>query len=120
MWYYFGKYFRIILIIGDIIKLKIEIEFLLNLYIKELNFKSVMKRWKDVICFDKGELFYFFFFYVIEVISNVVSEINWYLDILGGVLREVLVEYNGVKIEEIVVGNGLDDLIEFIVKVFVK
>lgn len=100
--------------------MKTEIESLLNPYIKELNSKSAINRRKDAIRLDKGELPYPPSPHVIEAISNAASEINRYPDILGGVLREALAEYNGVKTEQIVVGNGSDDLIELIVKVFVK
>lgn len=96
------------------------IKSLINPHIQALNSKIAIKRAKNAIRLDKGEFPYPPSPHVIQAISNAATEINRYPDILGGRLREALAQYNGVKTEQIVVGNGSDDLIELILKVFVK
>lgn len=57
---------------------------------------------------------------VVKAISEAASTINRYPEILGGCLRNALAEYTGVKEEQIIIGNGSDDLIDLIIKVFVN
>jgi histidinol-phosphate aminotransferase len=57
---------------------------------------------------------------VIQAISEAVPTINRYPEILGGSLTQALAEYTSAKKEQIFIGNGSDDLIELILKVFVK
>jgi histidinol-phosphate aminotransferase len=56
---------------------------------------------------------------VIQALHKAATEINRYPDILGGSLRARLAEYTQTQPEQIIVGNGSDDLIELILKVFV-
>jgi len=57
---------------------------------------------------------------VIKAISEAAPTINRYPEILGGCLRNALVDYTGAREEQIIIGNGSDDLIELIIKVFVN
>lgn len=56
---------------------------------------------------------------VIQAIIDAVPRLNRYPDTLGGSLRPIVADYAGVTESEIVIGNGSDDLIELITKVFV-
>ena len=96
------------------------IEHLLNDHIKALNPKEVLLRGEGAIRLDKGELPYPPSPQVIQAIADAASELNRYPDVLGGTLRGALAEYTDKKAGQIVIGNGSDDLIELIVKVFVK
>ena len=97
-----------------------KLERLLKENIKALNPKQTLYKSEDAIRLDKGELPYPPSPDVIKAICDAASEINRYPDILGGTLREALAQYTGVKTEQIVIGNGSDDLIELIIKIFVK
>lgn len=74
----------------------------------------------DGIYLDKGELPYPPSPGVIQAITQAASTVNRYPEILGGALRSALANYAGVQKEQIVIGNGSDDLIELILKIFVK
>jgi len=74
----------------------------------------------NAIRLDKGELPYPPSRQVIEAIASAARTINRYPDILGGSLRGALANYTKAKPEQIIIGNGSDDLIELIVKVFVQ
>jgi histidinol-phosphate aminotransferase len=100
--------------------LNARIEHLLNDHIKALNPKEVLLRGEGAIRLDKGELPYPPSPHVIQAIADAASELNRYPDILGGTLRGALAEYTNTKTEQIIIGNGSDDLIELIVKVFLK
>ena len=56
---------------------------------------------------------------VIKAIADTASTINRYPEMLGGSLRKALAQYANVTENEIVVGNGSDDLIELVTKVFI-
>jgi histidinol-phosphate aminotransferase len=55
---------------------------------------------------------------VVKVISDSASTINRYPKMLGGLLPDALTAYTGKSKEQIVIGNGSDDLIELIIKIF--
>ncbi len=100
--------------------MNIEIEDLVKEHIKALSPKQALQKGDRAIRLDKGELPYPPSPEVIQAIADAASEINRYPDILGGTLRGALAEYTDTKAERIIMGNGSDDLIELIVKVFVK
>jgi histidinol-phosphate aminotransferase len=93
---------------------------LLNEHIKALNPKEALHREEGAIRLDKGEFPYPPSPHVVKAIADAASQINRYPDVLGGDLREALAEYTGKKIKQIIIGNGSDDIIELIVKVFVS
>ncbi len=92
---------------------------LVNEQIKSLNPKEALHKGVDAIRLDKGELPYPPSPKVVKAIADAASHLNRYPDILGGNLREALAEYTGKKINQIIIGNGSDDLIELILKVFI-
>lgn len=57
---------------------------------------------------------------VIKAISETAPTINRYPEKLGGYLRNALVDYTGAREGQIIIGNGSDDLIDLILKVFVS
>ena len=57
---------------------------------------------------------------VAKAILEAVPNINRYPETLGGYLRNALVNYTGAREEQIIIGNGSDDLIDLILKVFVS
>lgn len=57
---------------------------------------------------------------VIEAILEAAPSINRYPEVLGGALRNALADYTGAREEQIIIGNGSDDLIDLIIKVFVS
>lgn len=75
---------------------------------------------ENTIRLDKGELPYPPSNHVIKAIADAAATINRYPAVLGGSLRHSLANYTGAKLEQIIIGNGSDDLIELIIKVFVK
>ncbi|MGK7877282.1 MAG: histidinol-phosphate transaminase [Xenococcaceae cyanobacterium] len=94
---------------------------LVNEWVRALNPKEAGPlKGDDAIRLDKGELPYPPSPYVIKAISDAAVTINRYPEMLGGALRGALADYTGAKTEQIVIGNGSDDLIELILKVFVK
>ena len=98
-----------------------KIDDLVNDHIKALAPKPALPtKGNQAISLDKGELPYPPSPRVVEAIANAAKTVNRYPDVLGGSLRGALAEYAGVKTEQIVVGNGSDDIIELIVKVFVQ
>lgn len=98
-----------------------KIEDLVNEYVRNLNFKGTgLPKADGAIRLDKGELPYPPSPHVIKAIADAAAEVNRYPELLGGVLRNALAEYTGARQEQIVIGNGSDDLIELIVKVFVQ
>lgn len=96
-----------------------QVESLINQQIKTLNPKEPLPRGVNAIRLDKGELPYPPSPHVIKALADAASQINQYPDVLGGTLREALTTYTGKKREQIIIGNGSDDLIELILKVFV-
>jgi len=74
----------------------------------------------NAIRLDKGELPYPPSRHVIEAIASAARTLNRYPDILGGELRGALAKYTKGKPEQIIIGNGSDDMIELIVKTFVQ
>lgn len=98
-----------------------KIEDLVNESVRNLSAKGAgLPKGKNAIRLDKGELPYPPSPHVIKAIADAAAEVNRYPELLGGVLRNALAEYTGARQEQIVIGNGSDDLIELIVKVFVQ
>ncbi|MGK7900236.1 MAG: histidinol-phosphate transaminase [Hormoscilla sp.] len=94
---------------------------MVNQHVKSLNPKVAGPPKADnAIRLDKGELPYPPSRRVIEAIASAARTINRYPDILGGELRGALAKYTKAKPEQIIIGNGSDDLIELIVKTFVQ
>jgi len=58
--------------------------------------------------------------HVLKAIAAAAEKINKYPDSAGNAVKEKLADYAKVNKEQIVIGNGSDDLIELIVKVFVR
>ena len=100
--------------------LNIKLDSLFNKQIKTLAPKKAITRGENAIRLDKGELPYPPSPKVVQAISETANQINRYPDVLGGSLRSALAEYTGVNPEQIVIGNGSDDLIELILKIFLK
>jgi len=100
--------------------LNINLDSLLNEHIKNLAPKKAVSRGENAIRLDKGELPYPPSLKVVQAIAETANQINRYPDVLGGSLRPALAEYTGVTTEQIVIGNGSDDLIELILKIFLK
>jgi histidinol-phosphate aminotransferase len=90
-----------------------------NPSIPTLKPKQVIDRADNAIRLDKGELPYPPSPHVINAIANAARQINRYPEVLSGSLKAVLSEYTGRSPEQIIIGNGSDDLIELIIKVFV-
>jgi len=98
-----------------------EITHLINAHIQSLHSKAAGPlKLEDAIRLDKGELPYPPSPQVIEAIASAASTINRYPEVLGDTLRAKLTEYTGTTTEQIIIGNGSDDLIELIVKVFLQ
>jgi histidinol-phosphate aminotransferase len=95
------------------------IDDLLNPQIEALSPKTEFHRDDRAVLLDKGELPYPPSPQVVRAIADAATQINRYPSVLGGTLRQALAEYTGARTEQIVIGNGSDDLIELIVKVFV-
>jgi len=94
---------------------------MVNQHVKSLSPKVAGPPKADnAIRLDKGELPYPPSRHVIEAIASAARTINRYPDILGGELRGALAKYTKGKPEQIIIGNGSDDLIELIVKTFVQ
>lgn len=94
---------------------------LINEHIKSLPPKSPgPEKGDDAIRLDKGEFPYAPSLGVLKAIADSAVTINRYPAILGGSLRKSLAEYCGTKVEQIALGNGSDELIELILKVFMK
>ncbi len=68
---------------------------------------------------DKGELPFAPSPLVIEALGRELTQINRYPEIMGGSLRTKLAQYTQASTDQIILGNGSDDLIELILKVFV-
>ena len=100
--------------------MKDKIDSLINENIKALNPKQPLPKAENAIYLNKGELPYPPSPEVVKAIANAATTVNRYPDVLGGDLRKVLAEYTDKKVEQIIIGNGSDDLIELIIKVFVK
>ncbi len=98
--------------------MNIKLDSLFNEYIKNLSPKQAIIRGENAIRLDKGELPYPPSPKVVQAIAETANQINRYPDVLGGSLRTALADYTGVSPEQIVIGNGSDDLIELIVKIF--
>ncbi len=95
-------------------------EHLINQHIKLLKSRVADDpRNNHTIYLDRNELPYPASPKVIQAIANTVSTINRYPDTLGGTLRKPLADYAGVAEKEIIIGNGSDDLIELVTKVFI-
>jgi histidinol-phosphate aminotransferase len=93
----------------------------INEYIKYLPHRQPdPEERRNGIFLDRGELPYPPSPRVIAAISEAATKSNRYPEILDSSLREALSNYVGVPVNQILVGNGSDDLIELIVKVFVK
>ncbi|ETR72274.1 MAG: Histidinol-phosphate aminotransferase [Candidatus Magnetoglobus multicellularis str. Araruama] len=58
--------------------------------------------------------------HVLKAIAAAAENINKYPDSAGDAVKEKLAAYTKANKEQIVIGNGSDDLIELMVKVFVK
>ncbi|ELS00670.1 histidinol-phosphate aminotransferase [Xenococcus sp. PCC 7305] len=100
--------------------LNINLDSLFNEHIKTLTSKKAIARGDNAIRLDKGELPYPPSLKVVQAIAETAHQINRYPNVLGGSLRAALAEYTGAKPEQIVIGNGSDDLIELILKIFLK
>ena len=97
------------------------IDYLVNEHIKALSSKVAdPPRSENAISLDKNELPFSPSPSIIKAIADASTKSNRYPEILGGCLREALANYTGTKKEQIFLGNGSDDLIELIAKVFVK
>ena len=95
-------------------------EYLVNQYIKALTPRIADTERNDrAIYLDRNELPYPPSPHVIQTITDTVSTVNRYPETLGGSLRSALADYVGVAEKEIVIGNGSDDLIELLAKVFI-
>jgi histidinol-phosphate aminotransferase len=82
--------------------------------------KASPERNAQAIRLDKGELPYSPSPRVVDAIATAATTCNRYPDVLGGSLRAQLAAYAGTKPDQIIIGNGSDDLIELIIKVFVQ
>ena len=100
--------------------MNIKLDSLFNEQIENLTSKKAVIKAENAIRLDKGELPYPPSPKVVQAIAEAANQINRYPDVLGGSLRTALAEYTGVHPEQIVIGNGSDDLIELIVKLFLK
>ena len=100
--------------------MNIKLDSLFNEHIKNLTPKKAIIRGENSLRLDKGELPYPPSPKVVRAIAEAANQINRYPDVLGGNLRTALAEYTGVNPEQIVIGNGSDDLIELIVKLFLN
>ena len=92
-----------------------------NEYVQTLESKQAgPHKGPGAIRLDMGELPYPPSPHVQQAIARASSTLNRYPEGLGGALRGVLADYTGAREEQIVIGNGSDDLIELVVKTFVK
>ncbi|NJN76738.1 MAG: aminotransferase class I/II-fold pyridoxal phosphate-dependent enzyme, partial [Synechococcaceae cyanobacterium RL_1_2] len=96
------------------------IHHLVNAHIKNLPVKTPVPKPQGVIRLDKGEFPYGPLPEIKEAIAVATQDINRYPAMVGGELREDLADYVGVNPDQIIIGNGSDDLIELILKVFVQ
>jgi histidinol-phosphate aminotransferase len=95
-------------------------DYLVNNQIKALNTKvNSLPKTENAIRLDQGECAYPPSPRVIQAITESVTTINRYPEMLGGNLRLALADYTKTRKEQIIIGNGSDDLIELILKVFV-
>ncbi|MGD1913135.1 MAG: histidinol-phosphate transaminase [Rivularia sp. (in: cyanobacteria)] len=95
-------------------------EYLINNHIKDLKPRVAdAARNNHVIYLDRNELPLPPSPHVIQAIADTAATVNRYPDTLGEPLRKVLAEYAGVSEKEIIIGNGSDDLIELVAKVFI-
>jgi len=100
--------------------LKSSLESLLNSQVLLLpSKKPAAAKGPNSIRLDKGELPFAPSPLVIEALKKEISQINRYPELLGESLRKALAQYTQAKVEQIILGNGSDDLIELILKVFV-
>ncbi len=74
----------------------------------------------DTIRLDRSEAPYLPSPKVLQAIHEVALKINRYPEVFGGSLPDALAIYTGKLKEQIVVGNGSDDLIELILKILVS
>ncbi|NJK30594.1 MAG: histidinol-phosphate transaminase, partial [Acaryochloris sp. SU_5_25] len=74
--------------------------------------KAGPERNAQAIRLDKGELPYPPSPKVVDAIATAATTCNRYPGVLGGALRAQLATYAGTKPDQIVIGNGSDDLIE--------
>lgn len=100
--------------------MNINLDSLFNGQSKSLTSKKAIIREENAIRLDKGELPYPPSPKVVQAIAEAANQINRYPEVLGGKLRTALAEYTAVNPEQIVIANGSDDLIELIVKLFLK
>ena len=97
------------------------IEQWVNPSIRNLASKSASPSKDDqAIRLDKGELPYPPSQQVVDAITTAATTCNRYPAVLGGILRDKLATYTGAQLDQIIIGNGSDDLIELIIKVFVQ
>lgn len=95
-------------------------EYLINQHIKDLKPRVADgARNNRVIYLDRNELPLPPSPRVIQAIADAASTVNRYPDTLGEPLRKALADYAGVAEKEIIIGNGSDDLIELVAKVFI-
>lgn len=78
------------------------------------------KKGSGAIRLDKGELPYPPSPQVSQALNQAIASLNRYPEVMGGELRAAIAEYAGVAPEQVVVGNGSDDLIELLLKVLVR
>jgi len=94
---------------------------LINPHIQTLSPKSPgPAKGPRTIRLDKGELPFEPPPGVLGAIAQAATTSNRYPPIQGGALREALAAYTGVGADQIILGNGSDDLIELLMKVFVQ
>ena len=74
----------------------------------------------DAIRLDLGEMPYPPSPRVVQAVGEAASMMNRYPDVAAATVREALAAYAEVSADQIVIGNGSDDLIELIVKVFLS
>ncbi len=97
------------------------VEYLVNEHIKTLNSKAAsLPKDDNAIRLDLGELPYPPSPQVLKTIHETTSMTNRYPNGVANPVRAALAKYNGLSKDQIIVGNGSDDLIELIVKVFVS
>lgn len=93
---------------------------LVNAHISALTPKtSSPQEDSNVVRLDLSELAYSPSPHVIEAINQSLSGLNRYPDATGDSVRKALASYTGARAEQIFVGNGSDDLIELVAKVFI-
>ncbi|KPA15333.1 Histidinol-phosphate aminotransferase [Candidatus Magnetomorum sp. HK-1] len=91
----------------------------INQWIKRIKPRETPQRPKDIVDLFIGENPYPPSPHVLKAIGASAETINRYPDSSADAVKEKLAEYTNTSKEQIFVGNGSDDLIELVIKVFV-